>query len=133
MLKVVLDTNVIISGLIFPKSKPARLLDLVARGELANFTSSFILNETTRNLILKFSWTEEESESASLWLKTFSTLVKPGIRVSLVSCEPDNRILECALEAQVNYIITGDHHLLDLKTYQGIKILTPAESLVEMF
>ena len=133
MLKVVLDTNVIISGLIFPKSKPARLLDLVARGKLANFTSAFILNETTRNLILKFSWTEAESKSASLWLKTFSTLVKPGMRISVVSCEPDNRILECALEGQANCIITGDHHLLDLKIYQGIKILTPAESLVEMF
>lgn len=133
MLKVVLDTNVIISGLIFPKSKPARLLDMVASGELTNFTSAFILNETSRNLILKFSWAEEEAESASLWLKTFSTLVNPGIRISVVSCEPDNRILECALEAQANYIITGDHHLLDLKTYQEIKILTPAESLLEMF
>jgi hypothetical protein len=133
MLKVVLDTNVIISGLIFPKSKPARLLDLLARGEVTNFTSSFILNETSRNLILKFSWTEEGSESAILWLKTFSTLVKPEIQISVVSCEPDNRILECALEAQVNYLITGDHHLLELKTYQGIKILTPAESLLEMF
>ena len=132
MLKVVLDTNVIISGLNFPKSKPARLLDLVAHGRLANFTSAFILNETTRNLILKFSWTAEEAESASLWLKTFSTLVKPDKRISVVSCEPDNRILECALEAQANYIITGDHHLLDLKAYQGIKILTPAESLSEM-
>jgi putative PIN family toxin of toxin-antitoxin system len=133
MHKVVLDTNVIISGLIFPKSKPASLLDLVARGKLANFTSAFILTETTRNLILKFSWTEEEAESASLWLKTFSTLVNPGIRISVVSCEPDNRILECALESEANYIITGDHHLLDLKTYKGVKILTPAESLVEIF
>ena len=77
MLKVVLDTNVIISGLIFPKSKPARLLDLMACGELDNFTSAFILTEATRNLILKFSWTAREAESASLWLKTFSTLVKP--------------------------------------------------------
>ncbi len=133
MHRVVLDTNVIVSGLNFPKSKPAELLDLVARGKLANFTSAFILNETTRNLTLKFSWTAEEVESASLWLKTFSTLVNPGIRISVVSCEPDNRILECAVEAQANYIITGDHHLLDLKTYQEIKILTPAESLVEMF
>jgi putative PIN family toxin of toxin-antitoxin system len=105
----------------------------VARGKLANFTSAFILTETTRNLILKFSWTEEEAESASLWLKTFSTLVNPGIRISVVSCEPDNRILECALESEANYIITGDHHLLDLKTYKGVKILTPAESLVEIF
>ena len=133
MLKVVLDTNVIISGLIFPKSKPARLLDLVARGKLVNFISAFILNETTRNLILKFSWTEEEAESASLWLKTFSTSVNPRMRISVVSCAPDNHILECALEAKANCIITGDHHLLDLKAYQGIKLLTPAESLLEMF
>jgi uncharacterized protein len=120
-------------GLIFPRANQPGCLIWVARGKFANFTSAFILNETTRNLILKFSWTEEESKSASLWLKTFSTLVKPGIRISVISCEPDNRILECALEAQANYIITGDHHLLDLKTYQEIKILTPAEFLVEMF
>jgi uncharacterized protein len=133
MLKVVLDTNVIISGLNFPKSKPAKLLNLVAWGEISNFTSPDILNETTRNLLLKFSWTEEEAGSANLWLKTFSTVIKPGIRISVVSCGPDNRILECALEAQANYIITGDHHLLELKVYQEIKILTPAEFLEEMF
>ena len=133
MFKVVLDTNIIISGLNFPQSKPAKLLNLVAWGKLVNFTSPDILNETTRNLLLKFSWTAEEAAAASLWLKTFSTLIKPGIRLSVVSCEPDNRILECALEARASYIITGDHHLLNLKIYQEIKILTPAEFLEEMF
>jgi len=49
--------------------------------------------------------------------------------IAVIAHEPDNRILECAMEGQADYIISGDKHLLDLKTYQGIKIVTLAEFL----
>ena len=129
MLKVVLDTNVIVSGLNFPTSNPAKILLLVASGEVANFTSRHIVNETRRILIDKFFWTHEEAEAAEVWLKTCSKSVDPKNRISLIVDDPDNRILECALEGRADFIISGDHHLTDLKNYQGIKIVAPSTFL----
>jgi putative PIN family toxin of toxin-antitoxin system len=129
MLKVVLDTNVIVSGLNFPKSNPAKILLLVASGEITNFTSRPILNETRRILVDKFFWTREEVESAEVWLKTFSKSVNPKSHISVIADDPDNRILECGVEGQADFIISGDHHLTDLENYKGIKIVNPATFL----
>jgi len=126
MLKVVLDTNVIVSGLNFIRSKPAEILNLVVYREITNCVSSHIVEETRNVLVRKFSWKEEEAAGASLWLTTFSDLVNPDVRLAVISHdESDNRILECALKAGADYIITGDRHLLNLQKYQGIKILNP--------
>jgi hypothetical protein len=125
MLKVVLDTNVIVSGLNFPTSNLAKILILVASGEVASFTSRHIVNETRRVLVDKFFWTREEVEAAELWLKTFSKSVNPKNRISVIDDDPDNRILECAEEGQADFIISGDHHLIALKEFRGIKIVNP--------
>lgn len=132
MLKVVLDTNVIVSGLNFQTSNTAKILIMVASGEIANFTSRPILNETRRILADKFFWTREEVDAAEVWLKTFSKYVKPKSRISVIADDPDNRILECAVEGQTDFIISGDHHLTDLENYQGIKIVDPATFLALM-
>jgi putative PIN family toxin of toxin-antitoxin system len=129
MLNVVLDTNVIVSGLNFPTSNPAKILSLVASGRIANFISRHILNEISRILLDKFYWSGEEVEAAVAWLKTFSKSINSKTRVSVISDEPDNRILECALEGQADFIVSGDHHLTDLGNYQGTKIVDPAAFL----
>jgi hypothetical protein len=129
MLKVVLDTNVIVSGLNFQKSNPAKILKLMTSGEIANFTSRNILDETRRILANKFFWTRGEAEAAEVWLKTFSKSVNPKSRISVIADDPDNRILECAVEGQADFIISGDHHLTNLENYQGIKIVDPATFL----
>lgn len=92
MLKVVLDTNVIVSGLNFPTSIPAKILLLVASGEVANFTSRHIVNETRRILMDKFSWKHERVEAAEVWLKTFSKSVNPQRHISVIVDDPDNRM-----------------------------------------
>jgi len=130
MLRVVLDTNVIVSGFNFMGSKPAEILDLVVYGDLANFASPHIIQETRNTLIRKFSWTEGEADAAAFWLTTHSKVVNPTSRISIISHDdPDNRILECALEARADYIITGDRHLLNLQNLQGMNIVTPATFL----
>jgi len=129
MLKVVLDTNVIVSGLNFPTSNLAKILILVASGEVTNFTSRHIVNETRRILVDKFFWTREEVEAAEVWLKTFSKSVNPKNRISVIDDDPDNRILECAEEGQADFIISGDHHLIALKEFRGIKIVNPTKFL----
>jgi putative PIN family toxin of toxin-antitoxin system len=126
MPKVVLDTNVIVSGLNFQKGNPAKILLLVASEEIINVISRPILNETRRILVDKFFWTREEVESAEAWLKTFSKSVNPQSHISIIADDPDNRILECAVEGKADFIISGDHHLTKLGNYQGIKIVDPA-------
>ena len=129
MAKVVLDTNVLISGFNFPKSKPAQIFELVAAGKVTNFISEPIIEEAARILTDKFFWILPEVEAAAFWLKTFSHLVTPKTHLAVIVDEPDNRILECAVTGKVDYIITGDKHLLELKAYRGIEIVKPADFL----
>ena len=116
-------------GLIFLVSKPARILELVAAGEVTNFISEPIIAESARILTAKFSWSLPEVEAAAFWLKTFSHLVTPKTHLTVIIDEPDNRILECAVTGRVDFIFTGDKHLLGLKAYRGIKVVKPADFL----
>lgn len=59
-------------------------------------------------------------------------MVFPQIKVTEIRADPDdNAVLECGVEAQADYIITGDPHLLDLEDFQGIRIVTPAAFVTE--
>jgi putative PIN family toxin of toxin-antitoxin system len=129
MLKAVLDTNIIISGLNFSGS-PARVLELVAKGAIQNFISQDILDEVQGVLIQKFAWEKEKAQDAISWLCLVSEIVKPQEKVSAVSYDPDNRILECAIAGNATIIVSGDKkHLQPLQEYRGILIVGPNEFL----
>ena len=68
-------------------------------------------------------------QSAVRPIKNFSEMVHPKERLEVIADDPDNRILECAVEGQAEFIISGDKHLLKLKAYQGIAIVTPVDFL----
>ncbi len=59
-----------------------------------------------------------------------ATVLKPEKRLAVLADDPDNRILECAVAARAEGIVTGDRHLLDLGTFEGIQIVTLAVFLV---
>ena len=126
--KVVLDTNVIISGLNF-RGNPREILDLIREEQIELYLSPFILEEVRGVLKEKFSWDEERIQTAIEKLK--AALVEPEENISAIKKdEDDNRILECGVEGKAQYIVSGDkRHLLPLGEYQGIKILSPAEFL----
>jgi len=129
MLKVVVDTNVIISALNFG-GKPSEIVDLARSRQITNITSQFILDEVEGVLIGKFSWEAVMARKAQEAIKAFSEMVTPQERISAISnCEADNRIIECALKGNARFIISGDHHLTDLGEYQGIKIYGPSTFL----
>lgn len=125
MLKVVLDTQVIVSALNFA-GKPAEVFYLVIAGEIANITADHIITEVKNILIRKFSWEPAEAEDAGDLLRISAQTVNPQRRLTVVAHEQDNRILECAIQGKADFIISGDHHLTDLETFQGIKIVNPA-------
>ncbi len=128
MPRVVIDTNVIISSLIY-SGKPAEILDMAIEKEITNVVSPHILGEVQEVLADKFSWQEKEVEKTVEKLKSFSEMIIPKKQINAVTYTPDNRILECAVEGGAEFIISGDHHLTDLKTFQGIKIVEPSTFL----
>ena len=129
--RVVIDTNVIVSGLTF-KGQPREVLDLAWKGEIEVYISPFILKELTGTLKKDFGWSNEQIKDTIQRIKAKTISIRPKIKVSVVKEKnDDNRILECAIEGDVRYLISGDKkHLLPLKEYRGIKILSPAQFLM---
>ena len=73
----------------------------------------------------KFSFTEEQKREFIATLLEVVKFIKVRQRVRTIKEDPaDNRVLECALAAKADYIITGDRHLLKLERYRGISTLT---------
>jgi putative PIN family toxin of toxin-antitoxin system len=129
MLNVVIDTNVFISAFYLPESRPAEVVLLARRKRVQNFISPQILKEIERIFRNKLLWDNPKTHNAIKRISEFSEMVYPQERLTVITDDPDNRILECALEAHADSIISGDHHLTQLKVFQGINILTPAAFL----
>lgn len=132
-MKVVLDTNVVISGLISLEEAPAQVIDFWVNGSLKIATSSALIEEILDVIVRpKFRPLGTIDERCDLVKKLFekAEIVIPSIKLRIISGdETDNRVLECALAAEADYIISGDSHLLNLKIYKGIEILPPANFL----
>ncbi|HLB70977.1 MAG TPA: putative toxin-antitoxin system toxin component, PIN family [Candidatus Methanoperedens sp.] len=130
MLKFVLDTNVLVSALISTGGNPALLLDKAGE-RYTLFISKDILIEF-ESVISRdtFGFTDEEINTIIEAIISLSEAVNPEIKLDVIKSDPDdNTILECAVACGASYIVSGDRHLLDLKEYGGIKIITPKDAL----
>ena len=135
-LRVVVDTNVLFSALAFPaESPPAKVFKLIVDGKLLAFSSSFIVDELEKNLRTKAGWDDEQLRVLRRRLKLMIRLVVPTSRLSVIKrIEADNRILECAVDAHANVLITGNlKDIRPLGAFQGIDIMTPREFLTRYF
>lgn len=130
-MRVVLDTNVLISALVFPGGKPDQILTRIRRGEIEFFISPFILSELDRVLRQKFQLTKNEAEDRVRAIRRLAHLVEPTERVEVITAkDDDNRILECAIAAKADFLVTGDkEHLLPLESIKDTKIISPSEFL----
>ncbi|HEV3278662.1 MAG TPA: putative toxin-antitoxin system toxin component, PIN family [Terriglobia bacterium] len=133
MLKVVLDTNVLISALAF-QGETRKIWDLAERREFHLFTSAFVLSELERNR-LRLGSDREQTAVLLRRVKEVASVVTPTRRISAVlQHDADNRIMECAVEAQADALVTGNlKHIRPLASYEGISILTPREFLTTYF
>ncbi|MBI5143163.1 MAG: putative toxin-antitoxin system toxin component, PIN family [Nitrospirae bacterium] len=129
MPRVVFDTNIFISALITPGGRGETAYRQAIEGAFELYSSVPILTETAGKLTNKFGWSNDRVTAAVRHIAATATVIKPAVRVSILADEPDNRILECAVAAQAEFIVTGDKHLLALENYEGIAILTLAEFL----
>ncbi len=127
-MRVVLDTNVLISALWFG-GQTQKLWKLVESGKIENVVSPPILRELAEALLSKIGLPLSDVEKLVSAVKDISFLVRPKRRVWVIRTkETDNRILECALEAKVDVLVTGNmKHIRRLGQFRGIPILTPRE------
>jgi putative PIN family toxin of toxin-antitoxin system len=102
--RVVIDTNVIISGLNFSGNE-LQVLELGREGKIEVYLSSFILAEVERILQNKFGWQTSRVEEVVVDILQWVRVVEPTARVTVIQRkDSDNRILECS----AHYLITGD-------------------------
>jgi len=127
--RVVVDTNVLISAILFG-GNPERLLDLAEEGRIQLILSPDIIDELKGVLMKKFGFDQNMVEATASFVQELSEIVVPSQKLEIIRRDADNRILECAIEGGASYIISGDkRHILPLKEFRGIKVLSPADFL----
>jgi putative PIN family toxin of toxin-antitoxin system len=125
MRRVVIDTNVLISGIVFG-GPPGVLIDLVLEGYVSFLTSPELLMELEGVMHRKFPHVPEPVWDILAVLRDVSVVTIPDEPIDAVTQDSsDNRVLECAVAAGADAIVSGDRHLLSLKTFRSIPILTP--------
>jgi putative PIN family toxin of toxin-antitoxin system len=103
------------------------------RGLFELYISPPILGEIRRILSDNFSWSDEMLRREAVRLSALCSLVHPDQTIDAIPGDPDdNRILECAVMARAEFLVTGDNHLLRLTNYQGIRILKVSD-FVQLF
>lgn len=129
MKRVVADTNILVSAVQFG-GKPKQLLDLALDGQVDLAISEAIIAETLRVLEDKFDSAPGWLTETDRQLRVFTRLVQPTESFHVIEADPtDDRILECAVAAEAEVIVSGDTHLLSLGSFRGIPIQRVAEFL----
>ena len=132
-LRVVFDTNVYISAILTSGTPRAVLSESFRREEIEVLVSEPILTEIERILRLKIRRSLWDIITILIAIRQNSTLISPESKLLVITeDEADNRIIECAFHGKAQYIVSGDRHLLSLKEYRGITILSPTEFLREI-
>lgn len=135
-MKIVVDTNVWVSALINPNGTPAKIVNHPIPFDL--LTSAAILAELERVLHYdrikkRYQLTDAAITDYLLTVRLDSEVIDVTQQVNAVERDPDdNKVLACAMQANADYIVSGDPHLVDLESYQGIPIITPRAFLAEL-
>ena len=137
MVRVVLDTNVVVSAYLVPTGKPARILSLAREGRIDICLSEEILSEIKRTLLRPklqkiHKATHQEIERFLRAFAEIIDLVPVTTEVDKVDADPeDNKILACALDGKADFIVSGDHHLTDIGSFGAVPIVKP-EAFLEI-
>jgi putative PIN family toxin of toxin-antitoxin system len=121
--RVVFDTNILISALVFPGGQGDAALRRIIAETDELVLSRPIVDELLDVLGRKFARDAEELAHIAVFLSDLALLVAPKRRLRVVKDEPDNRVLECAVAGRADAIVTGDKALLALKSYANTRIL----------
>jgi uncharacterized protein len=137
MLRAVVDTNILVSGFISPLSYPREIEKRWRNAQFALFTSPQIIDEISRVLYRprikrKYDLSESDIRAFILAITYKASCTADKIILSGVAPDPgDDKIISCAVEAQADFIVTGDKKLLRLEEYQKIQLIN-TESFIKI-
>lgn len=136
-MRVVADTNVVVSGLLW-RSIPRRILDAARAGDIDLFTTAILLAEledvlNREKFAARFASTGLAPRDLVFGYAALAFIVEPSEIEPVILDDPDDdAVLACAVAAHSGVIVSGDSHLLKLKQYQDIRIVAAAELLAEI-
>ena len=136
-MRAVADTNTLVSGLLW-HGNPRRVLDAARAGTLQMYTTAALLAELEEVLqrpkfAQRLSLAGVTSHTLVLGYAALARLVEPAeIAPAIIADPDDDAVLACAVAARAEIIVSGDSHLLDLKEYEGISIVTAAQLLTRI-
>ena len=130
MLKFTLDTDTLISATI-ARGNEFELLRLAKEGKIKIILSLPIIEEFKEVISReKFGFSARQVEQVIKQILSIYELIIPAVKLQVIKDDPDDdKILECAVRGNINYIVSGDKHLLNLKSHNGIQIIKTREAL----
>ena len=131
-MRVVLDTNIIVSGLAYAGNE-RRVIELARGAQFELFLSTHILRELEGVMPRKFDWPSERVSRNINNLRSIATIIEsppPSSSEQITNHAEDDRILDCVAAAEADFLVTGDRrHLLPLRTFGNARIVTAADFL----
>jgi uncharacterized protein len=135
MIRVVLDANIFVSAVLNVSGNPAQIIELVKEGQIKLLVSPDILAEVRSTLL--YPKLRKLHKRSTRWIKGFlqelyarADLTPGELILNAIKADPSDTIyLVCAVEGKADFMVSGDHHLKDLKTFMGIRIVDPATFL----
>lgn len=131
MIRAVLDANVLVSAVLSPAGIPGQILDEWRAERFALLVSALILEEIARVLnyprIARLHRWPPGKVQEFVAEFAYAAVLTPGeMTLNVIRSDPDdNRYLECAVEGDADYVVSGDQDLLELEEYQGIRVVSP--------
>jgi len=129
-MNITVDTNFLISATQWDNSVAFKLLKRLLEANIKIFTTKDILDEFSEVLQRDFKYNKEETTNILEEILVFVNIIEAQEKIKIVKDDPDDdKIIECAIASNSNYLVTYDRHLLKIKKYKSIKIITPEEML----
>lgn len=129
-MRIVFDTNALLSATLWDGGVAQKLLFQLINSGIQIYSSKEILSEYGNVLKRDFEYRDNEVQEITRIVLQAVTIIEPRERIHAVVNDPeDNKILECAIASESSYVATYDKHLLTLKKFKEIRIITPEEAL----
>jgi len=122
--RVVFDSNILISALVFPGRQAEKAVFRIIEGRDYLLVSRPIINEVLAVLARKFGRDGEELARVAVLLAEVGQVVTPRQRLHLLADDADNRILECAVAGRASILVTGDRAMLEVGSFRGVRIVS---------
>ena len=125
----VFDTNVYVAALVFPGGDGERAVQRILDGDDRLLASRQIIGELLEVLARNFARDREELARVALFVARIAEVIETADTIDVLPDDPDNRILECAVEGGAEVIVTGDKAMLTLRRFRGVRLLSLREYL----